>query len=369
LADTYVNSATGNDTTGNGSSGNPYATIQKGLDVHAAAGDRVIVQVGSGYTITAGLTKATNGSTPGSNQPNRLIGCTSTPFDGGRPVITINGSTITAISLSGTGWWIESFEIDCANQTSSTGISLGAWGHITNCWIRRFTVRGVDMNAQYTHVSDCRVYDGTSAATAAINLRNTQGGVIVNNDVYDNACPGILTASGGVGAIVDNRVYRNTGASSDGILFTYTNTVMGNVAHANGRDGLRCADFLLSQLVRNNVSTSNGAYGLRYTGSVTLPVTGTVDYNAFYNNTSGARDKFTAGTHDVTLSGDPYTNAAGGNFAPNNTSGAGAALRAAGIPGPTPAGTTTGYRDIGVQHQDSGGGGGGPVISGSPWII
>jgi hypothetical protein len=65
-------------------------------------------------------------------------------------------------------------------------------------------------------------------------------------------------------------------------------------------------------------------------------------------NFSGRNSNF------VTLTGDPFVNAAGGNFALNNTVGAGADCRAAGIPGAFPGGTTTGYLDIGaVQHRDS----------------
>jgi hypothetical protein len=62
-------------------------------------------------------------------------------------------------------------------------------------------------------------------------------------------------------------------------------------------------------------------------------------------------------TGTVSLSADPCTNAAGGDFSLNNTASAGVACRAAGIPGAFPGGNTTGYLDIGaVQHQDAGGG-------------
>lgn len=72
--------------------------------------------------------------------------------------------------------------------------------------------------------------------------------------------------------------------------------------------------------------------------------------NAYYDNTQGTDD-----TDGIVLSGDPFTDAANGDFSLNNTAGAGADCRAAGI---GPVGQTS-YIDIGaVQHQDSGGGGG-----------
>jgi hypothetical protein len=83
--------------------------------------------------------------------------------------------------------------------------------------------------------------------------------------------------------------------------------------------------------------------------------------NAFFGNTSGARNNITARPGDVTLSGNPFKNSAGNDFALNAL--AGAALKAAGIPGVLAVGGT-GYLDIGaLQHQESssGGGGGLPV--------
>ncbi len=55
----------------------------------------------------------------------------------------------------------------------------------------------------------------------------------------------------------------------------------------------------------------------------------------------------------LTLTADPFTNAAGNDFSLNTTAGGGALCRAAGIPGTWPGLSTTGYRDIGaVQHAD-----------------
>lgn len=74
---------------------------------------------------------------------------------------------------------------------------------------------------------------------------------------------------------------------------------------------------------------------------------------ADYNNTAGR----TSGTpladiSPINLTGDPFTNAASGDFSLNNTAGAGAALRAAGIQ----VAEQTGYQDVGaVQHQSTGG--------------
>lgn len=109
--------------------------------------------------------------------------------------------------------------------------------------------------------------------------------------------------------------------------------------------------------IANCLFVSNGGYGVSGGAS-----SGNfLDYCGFYGNTSGeisSTAEWQGLSNNVTLTGDPFTDAANGDFSPNNTAGAGAACRAAGWPGAFPGGLTTGYRDIGAaQHQDSGGGG------------
>ena len=89
------------------------------------------------------------------------------------------------------------------------------------------------------------------------------------------------------------------------------------------------------------------------------------DYNATYSASGAAVSGLTAGSHSVTLSGDPFTNAASGDFTLNATASAGAAARAVGAPASILGVTGAGYPDIGVlQHQDAGGGstGGGSSV-------
>jgi hypothetical protein len=108
----------------------------------------------------------------------------------------------------------------------------------------------------------------------------------------------------------------------------------------------------------NNLVVSNGGFGIAYVGTPADAPTFTpeIDFNAYFSNTSGARSQFQAGAGDVTLTGNPFTNAAGGDFSLNSTSGAGAACRGTGYPGVFPGGLTTGHVDIGaVQHAASGG--------------
>ena len=59
---------------------------------------------------------------------------------------------------------------------------------------------------------------------------------------------------------------------------------------------------------------------------------------------------------EITLTGDPFTNATGADFSLNNNVGAGAACRSAGYLGAYPGGVMTSYPDVGaIQHQTLGG--------------
>ena len=88
--DWYVDQSGGNDTTGDGSSGNPYLTITK-VDTVAAADDRVFVKNNSAAGTTATLSKALH-----------IRGCNSSFVqDGTRPIIDATGVT-NAILLGNT---------------------------------------------------------------------------------------------------------------------------------------------------------------------------------------------------------------------------------------------------------------------------
>ena len=77
--------------------------------------------------------------------------------------------------------------------------------------------------------------------------------------------------------------------------------------------------------------------------------------NAFRNNTTANWHNYTASVGDIALSGTPFTSA-GTDFSLNATAGAGAACRAAGIPGTLP-GAGTVYADVGALQHSAGGGG------------
>lgn len=111
-------------------------------------------------------------------------------------------------------------------------------------------------------------------------------------------------------------------------------------------------------IIRNNIFYGAGA------GTNINMVTASKDAGfLMFNNAFGGSGAFsntncTTGEGAITLSGDPFTNAASGDYSLNNTAGAGAACRGVGVPTTFPGGLTTNTLDIGAaQHAEAGGGG------------
>lgn len=93
--------------------------------------------------------------------------------------------------------------------------------------------------------------------------------------------------------------------------------------------------------------------GAGYTG---LTVVDAALYNcAAYNNSGAATDNTDSRRLEgfITLTADPFTNAAGGDFSLNAVAGGGALLRATGLPGLLPNGTTTSYTNVGAVENSA----------------
>jgi hypothetical protein len=324
-----------------------------------AVGSNLIYMHSGSYSLTANPSFNPGSVTPtfGGNNPTRIVGYNALRGDllnstTGRPVLTASGSCSAPISVSATGWHFENLVIDCGSVAASTGITVSnSYCTVRNCWIKNFTVYGINFSGGSYHVvSSCEVSGGVAGATAGINDAGV-GTRVRRCYVHGNACTGI-SIGGSAQAADFNLVCNNTGASSDGILTQYSNQVTNNTSYGNGRDGIRCFQYDIGIIFQNNILVNNGGYGINATFGGFPPVP-ECDNNAFYNNTSGTRFACGTGATDVILTGDPFTNAAGGDFSLNNTAGAGAACRAAGIPGTFPGGLTTGKLDMGaVQHVD-----------------
>lgn len=342
------------------------------LTAAMATNNWAFIQASGGYTQTATPTFAQSG-TPANNGPyNRLIGYTTYRGDNGRATITLSTNTgLVAIKITGAGWKIENFSINCASLGTSTGINCTQpYLECRNLKIANFTTGGIIITGQNTTTDFCEITGGGSGGTAGIQAAGVKA-IVSDNWVHDNQCPGILTTDSVT--VYENLVTNNTGASSDGINTQYGCTVINNTCYANGRHGIfQSSNVAASIVTRNNIVSQNGGFGIKFAGAA-IPAAAFFDGNAYYLNTSGTRsngdDEGTSlvvngvvpyfNTKDITLSADPFVAKASDDYRLNNTAGGGAACRGFGVPTTWPGNSlTVAAADMGaVQHVDSGGGG------------
>lgn len=325
------------------------------------------VKGGTDYTVTATTTLASGLNDIGSISPNQLTGYTTTRGDGGQATIKTSTNNLALMTVAMCNVIISNFIFDSNSTTSSKGMAITASQmerglRVVNCVAKNFTSRGFSCEGGSSTSGPvfwrCRATAGTSAASGGFYVL---GSLYIDCLADANACHGFsLGGNNTAGFFVRCIAAGNkTGGTYHGFNMDTAlgNTVLTNcVAYDNSGSGIAFTGSYESAVLLNNILVSNGGYGVNFGTSQgwSAPV---FDYNAYYNNTSGARNNVLAGANDVALTGSPFTNGASGDFSLNNTAGAGAACRAVGYPGVFPGGLTTSYLDIGAaQHQDSGGG-------------
>lgn len=144
--------------------------------------------------------------------------------------------------------------------------------------------------------------------------------------------------------------FQNTSAARSDII-------VNSIAHGNTSHGIDTPSAI--ERCSGNILVSNGGYGINTSASVFKDV----NRNAFYNNTSGevTSRSFDLG-YDITLTADPFVDAANLDFNLNSAAGGGATLRATnytivGVSPPTPTAGTQYYPFRQWVEDEFGGGG------------
>jgi hypothetical protein len=260
-----------------------------------------------------------------------------------RPLLQASGiSTFTVWATPNNGdHLVVNIGIDGATLTSSKGFStLRATLYLCsaiNCTNSGFVTSGSNLFCSATGCSTAAAFlnGGASYLYGCVAYSNTITGFSYGSSAYFDHC----------------LAYSNSGASSDGFLLNAQVSIAANcVAYANGRDGFHGSTL---QGYINCISESNTGVGFTTSSAQSFRVN-----CATFGNGSVTSGTFTNSAGNLTGSASFFTNAASGDFSLNSTAGAGAILRATGLPGVFPVGLTTGYLDIGAaQHADPAGGG------------
>ena len=330
--------------------------LQTALTSAMVADNAAYVKSGT-YVLTSALTLPAFG---GVKYNTRAIGYSSThgdqPQGATRPVFATSNSAINGLNANqNAGWRWENLIFDGSGTTKGLiGINMtgASAGDIFNCKITGFASQGIlctqVATIVQTEVTACAGTAGQGAIEASINIR------VARCWIHDCARTGIFLSSPGAMA-AGNVISNCTGAGSNGITVAYGVILLNNTVYAAAASGINYTDpaaqaYAISQ---GNLIVNCGAYGMNWSASLAWSLVPVFDYNAFYNNTSGSYHFQTASLHDVSLTGNPFTNAAGNDFTLNATAGAGAAARAMGAPGTVGGLSQSGYSDIGaLQHQE-----------------
>ena len=352
MPDYYVSTTASG--SGTGTEGSPFTLAQAAST--AVANDRVFVKGDGIHSVPTAITPTANFAPTNTSRFVQWIGYTNTITDGGRATLRLSGSATTIWAGSArSGHWLRNLDFDCNAVASSVGVDLNQWNRIENCIVRNWRSIGVQLRAQCT-MTRCRVTGG-SGGTGAVSILSTCN--VLRNEIIGNASPGIVISGGnGNVVIVGNLIIDNTGASSDGINngAFFGSTIEGNTIDGNGRDGIRMTTNLMGHSVRGNILMRNGAFGLNLSSSTPIEAGYTPNLygTGSMANTSGACN-VTLGSADLTtLTADPFTNKAGGDYSLNSTAGGGAVARQTLTQGYVST-TQTSYADFGAIQAQAGG--------------
>ncbi len=363
--------------------GGALATITKALAVSTTS-NIIFVKATATYTITAGMALANNMTPINAAPPNQLIGYTATRTDGGRATIQFStNANITGIDgTNAGGWYISNFVIDCNSLGASLGVRVNVNSVLRNLKIQNCAAIGANLANGTAQIMDSELTGNTAASTNGV-VNSGGNSTVARCYIHDNTGTGLLLSGGGstalLNVIASNSNVGGADGSGNGILVNGAglNTILNNTIYNNGRDGIQFSSNTLGAngTVRNNLLISNTRYGLNgYLSGAGWGKFPQWDGNAYFGNGTAARNNADdtgstnpinaanpySNTLDVTLTGSPFTNAAGHDFTLNSTAGAGASANGAGTPGAIPGLVQTGSVSFGAfQPAVPAGGGGG----------
>lgn len=328
------------------------------------AGQIVNIKSGS-YTIGTG-TANTSGNRVNTSAAAIWWGYQTTHGDGGtKPILVAGGNSITLFTCaSGGASTVDNLEFQPGTFTGISGLTTTSSQctirncKCTNCNTAAFSGAGAQclfFNCEASGTGGSQAgFVGTGGSNRYLGC-TAHGGTVAGFTLhtadiasdciaYANSSHGFqVLSSGGTAALVRCLAYGNTGTAINGFQTNQGSThFIGCLAISNG--------------------TAGAAYGFQALTATSDVLIDCAAYGNFGGDTNGT---FLINSGFVSLSGDPTTDGAGGDFSLNSTAGAGAACKAAGWPSSWPGVSgTTGYPDIGpVQSQSTGGTGGATNIA------
>ena len=311
-------------------------SIPCSLTVNGSGTSQNVVWIKTGaYTVTSASTGVAGGCINLVGTNGRVEGYGTVRGDIGTPP-TLTASGISSFAMVTTPNnsldRVVNITCDCASLTSGRAFILGSTlGYKLTA--KNATNNGFITNTGVAVLVQCVA---TGCSTQAAFNNGTCFGCVA----YSNTITGFT--SGSTNFCIS---YNNSGASSDGFSLTAGSITANCVAYNNGRHGFGVST--INYLI-NCIAESNTGTGFNCTTTANI----LINCAAFSNGTN--LSKTGIGEQDygfITYTASAFVAASSGNFALNANAGGGALLRAAGIPGITPDGFSTGYLDVGALES------------------
>lgn len=224
---TYYIATTGNDTTGDGSSGNPWLTISK-ANSSSTTGDTIVLAAGT-YTQAASLTLSAR-TYQGAGYDSTII-----DFASGNFRLTLNGSVVTVQDLQVANIARTAEEFCIENTVSGAVISFAhVWLKSLVCGISRSIVGGDGGFglAPSTTTFDSCIFTGcakrtTGGTSSYLGLGSNSSSItLINCVIYDTAASSVgLSVVFGLGSSNRLFVFKNSILySANSILFNVSGT-------------------------------------------------------------------------------------------------------------------------------------------------
>lgn len=312
---------------GDGSSGSPWTLAEAATN--AVGDDRVNIKGDGTYNLSTDLSPVNAGS------DTALVlwrAYTTSIGDGGRATIA-GGASYAVTQTQAFHKWegLDFTSSKSANVFTNTGgtqlfdrcsfVNEGTGGAavssisagsllMSRCYLEAGSNRQVLYSEDSIFVYGCRL------------RRRAEGSIRAVIDCNDS----------GAQVCVLHSILDGGGASEDGILARQHVTVTDTVIYNVGRHGIH-AGFLDTVRVANCIIYGAGGYGIEVTTSSDYPARVLVVNTAMGSVTSGRTNGLADNPEidSVSLTGDPFTDAANDDFSLNDTSGAGALCRDAGV--------------------------------------
>lgn len=352
----YVDPQNGNDTTGDGSIGTPWQTVQHALDTitrDGSDGDQINIRDTADDVLSAALSFTTYG-TPSDGAPVIFRGYTSAANDGGVGGLSGGGSVaiVTSTGLDS----IHFIDMHLHNTGSNTIVQIDNGCLFARCEFDNSTGDGIDGDLGNV-VIDCYFHN---IGGDGVDIQGN-GVFFCTFENETNDFVRAILISGSSSCIVLGNIVKVDGAS-DGIEYDDQTMIVNNTVWSDGGTGAgidgpgtaspRCV------IINNIVEGFSGTGGLGIHPNQDTMVYGK---NALRNNTTnedlGNDFFFALGDNDI-LGASPFTDPSNGDFSVDTS------VKADAFPSTFRGIATDQFLDKGAAQREepAGGGGVGPSV-------